>query len=85
MFNKLNDRETLRLRLQSFLLGSQAWRARSVRYRAKACVTIIPLLKRALFLEAQSCRLYKQACELHALRLSLCDLASRVLCIKLYL
>jgi hypothetical protein len=39
MFNKSNDGETLRLRLQSFPLGSQAWRARSVRYRAKACVT----------------------------------------------
>jgi hypothetical protein len=39
MFNESNDGETLRLRLQSFPLGSQAWRARSVRYRAKACVT----------------------------------------------
>jgi hypothetical protein len=40
MFNKSNDGETLRLRLQSFPLGLQAWRARSVRYRAKACVTL---------------------------------------------
>jgi hypothetical protein len=46
MFNKSNDRETLSLRLQSFLLDLQAWRARSVRYCAKTCVTIIPLLKK---------------------------------------
>jgi hypothetical protein len=68
MFNESNDGETLSLRLQSFPFSSQAWRARSVRYHAKACVTIIPPFKRALFSEAQSYRLYKQACESHALR-----------------
>jgi hypothetical protein len=47
MFNKLNNGETLSLRLQSFLLGSQAWHARSVRYYAKACVTIILSLKKS--------------------------------------